>query len=671
MKSMVEKKNTFDIIDSCWKHCFCKESCMSAILWALALAAFAVCPDADGGDGALVKASSFGWNPIDSTRCLQAALDSGAKRIAVDRQVSEWLVETIIVPSNVELIFEDGVVVRAKPGSMKGRTDCLFRCNGVSNIVFRGIGNATLRMNRKDYLNPSLYRHAEWRHLISLRNVNNAVIRDLLIEESGGDGVYLLQSHNVLLENLVCRGHSRQGTSLIAGSDIVIRNCVFTETKGALPECGMDIEPARSTFSVGRVVVEGCSFCSNNCSGLAINVSHLKRNCGEMDVTYRKCRFFDNVQRGIWTIFSNGLGEPVRGRVSFEDCDVWNNKAGPLQIANLEADGVTVKFERCRFDATRMGKSGSPIVLSNGGIKSDLNNLVFEDCSLVCPPKVKPVSFGAMTGCGVLPGGAKGILDIRYADGKTGSYDFAELERKYIPNPELRKFETGQLDISKLTAANPNARASSYVPAGYRYPFTFLQCVPGSGSYPIRFLSKTLGKVRLVGVQVEVFDPAGTPHDAFTVTEEDFTYQLKTNARAGTIYRFEIKPSGSRVVLTSDTPGHGFVATSRIHWLTGKGENLYFQALSGAGDVKVELTISPREYITAELIAPDGTVADKCVKSDTGVILRGKRGQNAPSEIWRLHVTKFVDDCAIRLGSATTGVYAYDPEMILIEKRKD
>jgi hypothetical protein len=27
-----------------------------------------------------------------------------------------------------------------------------------------------------------------------------------------------------------------------------------------------------------------------------------------------------------------------------------------------------------------------------------------------------------------------------------------------------------------------------------------------------------------------------------------------------------------------------------------------------------------------------------------------------------------VDDCAIRLGAATTGVYAYDPEMILIEK---
>lgn len=615
-----------------------------------------------------VKASAFGWNAADATACLQSALDSGAKKIVVDRQASEWLVETINVPSNVELIFEDGVVVRAKPGSMKGKTDCLFRCKGVSNIVIRGVGNATLRMNRKDYLNPSLYRHAEWRHLISLRNVNNAVVRDLLIEESGGDGVYILQSHNVLLENLVCRGHNRQGTSLIDGDNVVIRNCVFKETKGSLPECGMDIEPSRSTFSVGKVLVDNCSFCSNNCSGLAINVSHLKENCGKMDVTYRNCRFFENAHRGIWTIFSNGLGSPVQGSVVFEDCEVRNNRGGPLQIANLESNGVSVRFARCRFDSAGMTKAGPPIVISNGGAKSDLNNLVFEDCSLVCPPKMKPVGFGAMTGCGVMPGGAKGVLKIRYTDGKTGSYDFSVLERKYIPNPELRKFETRQLDISKLTTANVNGQAASYVPAGYRYPFTFIQSVPGAGSYPIRFLSKTVGKVRHIGVQVEVFDPAGTPHDAFTVTEEDFTYQLKTTAQAGTKYRFEVKPEGSRAVLTSDTPGHGFVATSRIHWLRGKGENLYFQALPGAGDVKVEFTISPGEHISAELIAPDGTVADKCVKSRESVILRGKRAKDAKAEIWRLHVTRFVDDCAIRLGSATTGVYAYDPEMILIKK---
>lgn len=632
-------------------------------------ALFANCALGGGAPRETVVASSFGWDPSDATKCLQSALDSGAAKVVVDRQASEWLVETIRVPSNVELVFEDGVAVRAKPGSMAGKTDCLFRVQDASNVVIRGEGRARLAMNRSDYLDPSRYRHSEHRHLLSLHNVSDVNVRNLTLEESGGDGVYLLKARRVVLEGLVCRGHSRQGTSLIDGGDILIRNCVFSETKGALPECGMDIEPARTTFSVGKVVVDGCLFCSNNCSGLAINVSHLKRDCGEMDVTYRNCSFFDNAQRGIWTIFSNGVGEPVRGRVTFEGCEVRGNRAGPLQVANLESDALVVRFERCRFDASGMAKGRTPIVISNGGVKSDLNNLSFIGCSLTCPPETKAVGFGAMTGCGVLPGGAKGVLDIAYTDGTRGSYDFSGLERKHVPNPELRRFETGVLEIGKLAAANPNGRTSTRIPAGYRGPFTFLQGVSGPGAYPIRFQSRPLGKKRNVSVQVEVFDPAGTPHDTFTVTEPDFVYHLKTTARAGTIYRFEVKPGGSRVVLSSETAGQGFVAVDRIHWLTGKGEDIYFQARPGAGDVKVELTMSPHEPVTAELMAPDGTVADKCAKADAGVILRGKRAANAPAEMWRLHVTHFVDDCHIRLGAATTGVYAYDPEMVLVERR--
>ena len=35
-----------------------------------------------------VKASQFGFNPADATRNLQAAIDSGARRVIVDRQAT-------------------------------------------------------------------------------------------------------------------------------------------------------------------------------------------------------------------------------------------------------------------------------------------------------------------------------------------------------------------------------------------------------------------------------------------------------------------------------------------------------------------------------------------------------------------------------------------------------
>ena len=208
---------------------------VAAVVSAAALAA--------SGADETVKASSFGWNPTNATKCLQAALDSGAKKVIVDRQESEWLVDMMFPRSNTEIVFEDGVVVRAVPGSMKRIIDNLFRCKGVSNVVMRGEGRAVLRMNRLDYLDKTRYQHGEHRHAVSLQNVENVVVRDLTIEDSSGDGVYVLNVRHALLENLRCSGHARQGTSIISADDVTIRNCVFMHTKGALPECGMDIEP--------------------------------------------------------------------------------------------------------------------------------------------------------------------------------------------------------------------------------------------------------------------------------------------------------------------------------------------------------------------------------------------------------------------------------------------
>ena len=448
--------------------------------------------------GEIVKASSFGWNPTNATKCLQAAFDSGASKVIVDKQASEWLVDMVFPRSNTEIVFADGVVVRARPGSMVRNIDNLFRCRGVSNLVMRGEGRAVLRMNRKDYLDKTRYRHGEHRHAISLHNAENVVVRDLTVEDSGGDGVYVLNVTHALLENLVCSGHARQGTSVISADDVTIRNCVFKHTKGALPECGMDIEPGDARFNVCRVQIENCLFCSNNCSGVAINVSGLKSTNKAMDVVYRNCRMFDNALRGTWLVLARGTWAPVKGNLRFENCVFAGNGGGPLQVNNLGSDALHVAFKDCTFDAAgiRPGK-GAPISLVNGTLRDDLANLSFDGCRLLNCPAGRAVSFDAMTGA---------------------------------------------------------------------------------------------------------------------------------------------------------------------------GQSIYFQAKAGTGDVKVELTMSPGEWVSAELIAPSGNVVDRCERRDVGVILVGTRAKDAPAGIWSLHVTQFADDCHLRLGAATSGVYAYDKELLLVEK---
>ena len=634
---------------------------VAAVVSAAALAA--------SGADETVKASSFGWNPTNATKCLQAALDSGAKKVIVDRQESEWLVDMMFPRSNTEIVFEDGVVVRAVPGSMKRIIDNLFRCKGVSNVVMRGEGRAVLRMNRLDYLDKTRYQHGEHRHAVSLHNAENVVVRDLTIEDSGGDGVYVLNVRHALLENLRCSGHARQGTSIISADDVTIRNCVFKHTKGALPECGMDIEPGLSAFNICRVLIENCVMCSNNCSGVAINVSALKSTNRRMDVTYRNCRMFDNASRGLWLVLARGAWAPVKGDLRFEGCAMSGNGDGPLQINNLASDALHVTFRDCVFDAAgmRVGR-GAPVSLVNGTISDDLNNLSFDGCRLLNCHDGPAVTFGAMTGCGVLPGGAKGVMEVSYASGAKGSFDFSTLAAKHPPKPELRKFETGAVDIKGLVPYNPDGVASKrQKPAGYRGSFTFLQHVRKPGEYVIRFTSTQIGKYAKIEMPVEVYDVNGTPHDTFVMTTPNFDYVLKAQGK-NTIYRFEVKPNGRRVSVTSSLAGQGVVANGRVHWLVADNQDIYFQAKAGAGDVKVELTMEPGEWVSAELIDPSGRIVDRCEKRSAGVILVGKRAKDAPSEIWRLHATKFMDDCHVRLGAATSGVYAHEKDLLLVDK---
>ena len=633
-------------------------------------AAVALAFAAHGADET-VKASSFGWNPTNATKCLQAALDSGAKKVIVDKQASEWLVDMMFPRSNTEIVFEDGVVVRARPGSMYRIIDNLFRCKGVSNIVMRGEGKAILRMNRDDYLDKTRYQHGEHRHAVSLHGAENVVVRDLTIEDSGGDGVYVLGVKHALLENLVCSGHARQGTSVISADDVTIRNCVFKHTKGALPECGMDIEPGLPAFNIGRVLLDNCVFCSNNCSGVAVNVSVLRNTNQRMDVTYRNCRMFDNAQRGTWLVLASGAHAPVKGDLRFEGCVMSGNGAGPLQVNNLASDALHVSFKNCVFDASGFRGSVAPVTLVNGRIRDDLNNLSFEGCRLLgCPAGRKPVTFEAMTGCGVLPGGARGVLAVEYADGSKGRFDFSTLEKMHRPKPELRTFETASVELRRLVPLKADGKAARpQKPAGYRGNFTFLQYVDKPGEYKIRFRTQQIGKYSKISIPVEVYDINGTPHDTFTITTANFDYVLKAQSKK-TIYRFEVKPSGRRVMMTSELPGNGVVANGRVHWLTGSDQSIYFQAKAGAGDVKVELTMEPGEWVSAELIDPAGNVVDRCEKRSAGVVLVGKRAKDDLAGIWSLHVTRFVDDCHLRLGAATSGVYSYDRNLLLVERDK-
>ena len=188
-----------------------------------------------------VKVSDFGYDAADSTDFIRAALTSGARRVTLDRQAGPWYTLPLKMPSNVELVLEPGVELVAKRGEYKGLRDYLLELPYCTNVTVRGGAGSTLRMWKRDYQGPD-YKHGEWRYALRIHNAVNVLVEGLRIVESGGDGIGVT-GENITIRNCVCDSNHRQGMSIFSVKNLLVENCVFSNTSGTPPQAGVDIEP--------------------------------------------------------------------------------------------------------------------------------------------------------------------------------------------------------------------------------------------------------------------------------------------------------------------------------------------------------------------------------------------------------------------------------------------
>ena len=244
-----------------------------------------------------VKVSSFGYDPEDSTRFLQAALDSGADRVIVDRQKDPWISKPLFARSNTEILFGDGAEILAQKGEFMGKYDSLLSCIAVSNVVVRGQGKGgVLRLRRDDYTKPP-YQRAEWRHALQLLTSSGITVENMSMCESGGDGVYVGNTYgknggpcrNVTLRDCVMDKNLRQGISVISVDGLLMERCVMSNTGGALPMAGIDFEPNKRDEVVRNAVMRDCHTLNNRGSGYELAFMSFISNSSPISITLENC----------------------------------------------------------------------------------------------------------------------------------------------------------------------------------------------------------------------------------------------------------------------------------------------------------------------------------------------------------------------------------------------
>lgn len=349
------------------------------------------------GKAVTAKASWWGFDPEDSTAALQAAIDSGAKKVVVDNLGKPWIVRPITLASDQEIVFEPGVEVLAKKGEFKGKGDCLFSSAGGKNITLTGRG-ATLRMRRADYAGPG-YDKAEWRTVLSLRGCSNVKVLGLTLAESGGDGIYLgtatkgVTNSNVTIKDVVCDGNYRQGISVITAENLLIENTVMRNTGGTAPQSGIDFEPNDPTERLANIVLRNCKTEHNRGFGYQFHLTLLDASSAPVSVRIEKCVSVGDSAGSASVCTANAPKQAVTGKIEFVNCSFKDSPTAGAMVIDVPSTGCKVCFADCSLLPAEKTAVAPIFIQSNAHATEPVGGVEFANCTVWDWPNRNPLVY--------------------------------------------------------------------------------------------------------------------------------------------------------------------------------------------------------------------------------------------------------------------------------------
>jgi len=295
------------------------------------------------------RADWWGFDPVDSTQYLQAAINSGVKKLIIPRMETPWIVNPIFLVSDQEIIIEPGTVIEAIRGGFKGRTDHLLSAKKKKNITITG-KDAVLRMHKKDYQDAKQYQRAEWRHTLAFYSCENILIQGLTLQSSGGDGIYISSAgkpmdycKNVTVRDCLIDDHNRQGISVISVENLLVENCVIQNTKGTAPQAGMDFEPNSRGQRLVNITLRNCTFKDNASAGVIIH-TYVRKDSIPISFKFENCKAINDT---FTASFGSGdsNGEPFFSNIDITMTNCTETVGGETRVLNdFWTDVMNIQF---------------------------------------------------------------------------------------------------------------------------------------------------------------------------------------------------------------------------------------------------------------------------------------------------------------------------------------
>jgi hypothetical protein len=602
------------------------KSFSSMAAFAVICGVYAACPDPDmiekvkRGEVDCVKVSWFGFDAEDSTRHVQAALDSKARKVVIDRMPQGvWIVRPLFLrKSGKEIVFEDGAELVAKRGEYRSGSDSLLTLKRVKDVVIRGKG--TIRMWHDDYLKPP-YPLAEWRHGISATSVENLTLDGITVRDSGGDGLYIgvagsdhIPCRNITVRNCVFDRNSRQGISVISVDGLTVENTLLNNTIGRPPQAGIDFEPNHIAHMFKRCVLRGCEISGNKGSGIEVYLVNFNAESDPVDIRVENCRISGNSCSFRYWVDLGGISNPFDdGTVVFDGCTMERGKHYAVFVKRRRfANGKTI-FRNCRIvDACTANPTNADVRAEmKGFIGAAPECIVFDNVSIKQPVKRQWISIESEKVFDGVPTVISGRVEIESPEGKSVEIldkNWYNARPSYKSRPKFP--DRVQSDLSAVTVYD--ARPGEME----RFDPIFIR---GRNKFYHVFYADSARTVRFRGIQMKVGkrDASKIPLYFHGMKEWKILNQapmpgfeeseFSFNAPAAGFYRMSVDTKGNGFAMTaSDAPVALNVCRENVALVSSVG-SLYFNVPENANATCLISGESIKERCGLEIYNQQGT----------------------------------------------------------------
>ncbi len=329
-----------------------------------------------------VMASSFGFKSGDATAAFEAAINSGKSYVVIDKQSSDWVIRPtrFFNLSNMTIVFEPGVTLRAKSGAFKEGAR-LFKLSGARNVTIEGTG-ATFKMNKNEYTS------GEQRHAFMC---NGITVRGLTIRDSGGAGIKLMGDtnsgycQNITLENIRSLNNRRDGITITSAQDVWVRNSEFSGSSGTRPEAGVVLESDTANERLVNINFSNCKFADNESAGIHFSTNKMNGGSRSVSIKVVDSEFSNNaisppsgfLPTEVEVGGGNGTSV-VGGEIRFERVK-FNGSRGGIVFTRKSANGFKAVFKDCEARNVVTSNSISPIRMEANSSRNTLGGIEFDN----------------------------------------------------------------------------------------------------------------------------------------------------------------------------------------------------------------------------------------------------------------------------------------------------